>query len=441
MRGIRSRSASAVAALGAVVVSAGIGLTAGAAGAGAPAVGPHPQPAATVRPVAAAWTPRVLDARANVRQLVTCGATMYAVGHFHTIGHGGHRYIRRNAFSFDATTGAVTSWNPNVHGLVDSIALGPRCGVAYLGGRFTGVGTTKVHDLAAVSTRTGTVRPAFGHTTNGEVETLRMVRRGAQLLVGGAFTAVNGTDRAYLASLDPATGAVTGYLRPHVTGRLPGSSGRSMVYNEQVSRDGRRLLVEGDFNRVGGQLRHQIAELDLGTRHATLDPWRNYRLNHSQCSSDMIFYGRAAAFAPNGRTIYLAGTGFEGTSPFCDAVTAFTNTAPARVTWINKTGGDSLYAVAASRQDVYIGGHERWADNPKGLNSCGPGCVPRRGIGSISPSSGRALPWNPTRSRGRGADDLLLTRAGLWVASDTFYHSTHCAGASHPGICFFPRHE
>lgn len=435
MRGRGFRGARAVVALVAVVTAgASVVFAAPTSATVAPTAA-----SASVRTAAAPWTPRVLDARATVRQLVKCRQNIYAVGRFHTIGHHGHHYTRRNAFSFNATTGALTNWNPAVHGLVNSIALGPRCGIAYLGGRFTAVGTSKVHDLAAVSTRTGRVLAGFTHTTDGEVETLRLVRHGTQLLVGGAFTTINGVNRSYFASLDPATGHVTGYLRLRVTGKLPGSSGRSMVYNQEVSANGRRLLVEGDFDKLGGRTRHQLAELDLGPRHATLNPWRNYRLNHTRCSSDMIFYGRAAAFSPDGRTIYLAATGFQGTSPFCDAVTAFTNTSPARVKWINKTGGDSLYAVAASDQDVYIGGHERWADNPHGTDSCGPGCVSRRGIGAISPTTGKALRWNPTRSRGHGADDLLLTGAGLWVASDTFFHSKQCAGAFHPGICFFPR--
>jgi hypothetical protein len=149
-------------------------------------------------------------------------------------------------------------------------------------------------------------------------------------------------------------------------------------------------------------------------------------------------HGRSATFSPDQKTIYLAATGFEGSSPFCDGVTAFTNTATATVDWINKTGGDSLYSVAASETDVYIGGHERWANNPDGENSCGPGCVPRPGIGDISAHSGKATPWNPTRDRGHGADDLVLTSAGLWVASDTYLKSSRCAGKYHPGICFFP---
>ena len=34
--------------------------------------------------------------------------------------------------------------------------------------------------------------------------------------------------------------------------------------------------------------------------------------------------------------------------------------------WVNYAGCDSLFAVAADRRNVYIGGHERWANNADG---------------------------------------------------------------------------
>lgn len=56
----------------------------------------------------------------------------------------------------------------------------------------------------------------------------------------------------------------------------------------------------------------------------------------------------------------------------------------------------------------------------------------------LSPSTG-LLTFNPTRGRGYGADDMLLTGAGLWIASDNFDGSNQCGGVSgHSGICFLP---
>jgi hypothetical protein len=44
-----------------------------------------------------------------------------------------------------------------------------------------------------------------------------------------------------------------------------------------------------------------------------------------------------------------------------------------------------------------------------------------------------------SRDRGLGADDMLLTSAGLWIASDNDFGSSKCGGVSgHAGICFLP---
>lgn len=56
----------------------------------------------------------------------------------------------------------------------------------------------------------------------------------------------------------------------------------------------------------------------------------------------------------------------------------------------------------------------------------------------LSPSNG-LLTFNPTRSRGQGADDMLVTGKGLWIASDNYQNSAKCGGVSgHAGICFLP---
>jgi hypothetical protein len=393
---------------------------------------------ATVATTAASWTPDVASSNSNVQQLVQCGGTMYAVGTFSEITQGGHSYGRNNAFSFSATTGAVTSWNPNANGAVNTIALNSTCTTAYLGGKFTSLNGTAVKNIAAMNVSTGAVIPTFGHSASGQVWTLLLVNGGQDLMAGGVFTTINNTVKNYYASLDPTTGKVNTYFSAIVAGKLPPNAGSSMVYNQQLSPLGDHVLFEGDFTTIGGVGHLQAAELDLTSTAATLDPWSNSVMNSTYCATVEQFYGQAGAFSPNEQTIYIAATGYKGSSPYCDAVSAFSNTAAATNLWINKTGGDSLYAVAASATDVYIAGHERWANNPFGSDSCGAGCVSRPGLGDVSPTTGQATSWDPTRDRGHGADDLLITSGGLWVASDTFLNSKKCAGVNHPGICFLP---
>jgi hypothetical protein len=146
--------------------------------------------------------------------------------------------------------------------------------------------------------------------------------------------------------------------------------------------------------------------------------------------------------------IYTATTGFkpDGTSTKiprsgpCDAIIAYPAT-QARFgghKWINYTGCDSLYSVAADAQTVFAGGHQRFVSNPRGCDGPGPGAIEHPGLSEVSAATGAAQP-GPTRGRGYGAEDLLRTRAGLWIASDNTGDSDTCANRSgHMGICFLP---
>jgi hypothetical protein len=136
-------------------------------------------------------------------------------------------------------------------------------------------------------------------------------------------------------------------------------------------------------------------------------------------------------FSPDGSYFVLVSTGgARGTTGFCDAAGRWESSnesSTAQPTWINWTGGDTLHSVAITGSTVYVGGHQRWLDNPRGYNYAGAGAVSRPGIGSINPTTGKATAWNPTRTRGVGAKALYATPAGLWVGSDTtkFGHEYH----------------
>jgi hypothetical protein len=77
--------------------------------------------------------------------------------------------------------------------------------------------------------------------------------------------------------------------------------------------------------------------------------------------------------------------------------------------------------VAVTGAAVYLGGHQRYLDNPYGSDASGPGpgAVSRVGIGAVSPVTGKALAWNPTRARGVGVRAFVATQQGLIVGSDT----------------------
>jgi len=429
-----------------------------------------PALAGTVSPTPASGTPTLVDTGTTeqIRQLVQCGRTMYAVGTFTEIKHGSTTYARNNAFSFSATAPfAVTPWDPNVNGTVDTIAFnGTDCSTAYLGGHFTSVGGAAAKNIAAVDAA-GALVPGFKANASGEVNTLAVAH--GHLLAGGTFKGINGsTADPYFASLSPVTGKDDGFAHLNISGHYvyPGvHTNPTKVYNQQLSHSGNLDLVEGDFTSVGGLGRQQVFMLNLSGSAAQVTGWSSPEFDGSkgnlphgyayQCSLKEAFYIRAAAWSPDDSTVYTSATGFEPwnwstSSPrtgLCDSVAAFPAT-QAEVThkWVNYTGCDSLYSVAADSSAVYIGGHERWANNPNGCNHQGPGALPAPGMGGFDPSKLGALITNSSgtaglysRSRGRGADDLLRTSAGLWVASDIFGGSTSCGGQSgFAGICFLP---
>jgi hypothetical protein len=437
-----------VAALSALAVT-GSGLITGAAAAQSGPVSPHP---ATGTP--ALGTTGTVE---QVRQLVACNGVMYAVGTFTRISQGGQTVTRNNIFSFSQTAPyKITSWQPSTNGTVNSIQLTGDCRHAFIGGRFSQVDGSSAHDIAYIDTFNNTMVQGWGHSANGEVDTI--LRTGNHLLVGGRFTTINGSNRKYYVSLNLSTGKDDGYLNLNISGHyvFPGvGANTTEVYNQQLSPDGGHVLVEGVFTSVQGNARQQIFMLNLGSR-SKVSNWYSNEFN-AFCIKTEPFYIKAAAWAPNMSTIYVADTGknsagWTGKFPLtglCDAVAAFpgNRNGGLRHDWINYTGCDSLYSVAADSSAVYVAGHERWADNPNACNAQGKDGIPAQGMGGFTPgASGGTLLRNSSgtagrysRGRGFGADDMLLTHAGLWIASDNFAGVSQCGGVrGHAGICFLP---
>ena len=422
------------------------------AGSTALAAGPVSAATGPVSATPAAGTPQLnaTGAIEQVRQLAQCGGTMYGVGTFTSIKRYSGTFARDNAFSFSATSPyMVTSWNPDVNGIVNSIAFSPDCSIAYLGGAFTSIGGTAVKNIAAVSTSTGAVIPTFGHSANGQVETLQYYN--GHILTGGYYTSINNSSaNPYMTSLNAATGKDDGFIHLSISGnyQFPGvGSNPTRVYNQQLSNGGTLDLVEGDFTSVGGVPRQQIFMLDLSGSTAAVTGWTSPEFN-TNCNYNEAFYLQAASWSPDDSTVYVATTGYKpngtpaGSYPrtgLCDAAAAFPSTQTTVThTWINYPGCDSMFSTAADASTAYFGGHERWSENPNGCDFAGPGAINAPGMEGLDPATG-LLTFNPTRDRGQGADDMLVTGAGLWIASDNDNGSTQCGGVgAHAGICFLP---
>jgi hypothetical protein len=260
--------------------------------------------------------------------------------------------------------------------------------------------------------------------------------RGARLYAGGTFSAINGVSRVALVRVNAGSGAVDTRFNARLS--APGLR-RTRVEHFDITPDGSRMVVIGALLRVGTRPRTQIAMFDITGAPATVMSWYTDAYKPT-CRQGFDTYLRQVKFSPDGKWFVVASTG-RASSPtkLCDSATRFETGGGGRhnPTWVQRTGGDSLYSVAVTGRAVYVGGHQRYLDNPYGSDERGkgPGAVARVGIGAISPTTGRALSWNPTRKpRGVGVRAFLVVPSGLIVGSDT----ERLGGEFHARIGMFP---
>jgi hypothetical protein len=419
---------------------AGTALLTGAVVEGASAVNAdHGNRVVSPKPVS--FTPHAMDGSVNA--IVQVGQRIVAAGTFTRVSPSGtfddtsDDLIRNGIFAFDATTGVIDpDFNPNLDGSANSLATDGTS--VYVAGTFTAVGGVATHKRIAKLSADGTVSTAFKVQPNKAVN--EVVARSGRVYIGGVFTSIkNGTvthNRGALAALDANTGAVLAGVNLPFTGvydpnnNLNGKMGGvTHVARFDVTADGRKLAAVGNFAKVNGQTRVQVAVIDTNiatTGVATVSPWATNRFDraHNSCAAVFDTWTRDIDFSPDGSFFAITTTGAyaggSGSGTLCDTSSRWeTNSTGNEPTWVDYTGGDTSYGVAVTGDVVYVGGHFRWQNNPFRGDSAGPGAVPRSGIAALDATNGLPLSWNPGRTRGVGAQALYATPEGLWVGSDT----------------------
>ncbi|HEY7102352.1 MAG TPA: hypothetical protein VH573_12000 [Mycobacteriales bacterium] len=356
-----------------------------------------------------------------VLKMAEANGMLYAGGSFTTVTAAAGTtpqgtFARNKILAFNAANGNIsTAFAPNFNGDVWAIVASGTS--LYVGGNFSTVNGVARRALVKIDATTGAVDPTFNAKLTNNVSEAAIV--GGRLIVSGIFG-------KKIAALNLTTGADTGYITVPVTGSVASNAGPVEVYRFAVNPAGTKLVGVGNFTTVGGASHPRVFMLDLGAASATVSSWHYAPTGQMCAAASLPDYMRDVDFSPDGSYFVTVSTGFVPQSgqvgiALCDAATRFetANLAPTRPTWINYTGGDTLHSVAVTDLAVYVQGHQRWLNNPQGRDSAGPGAVSRPGIGAIDPTSGLALSWNPTKDRGVGGKDLLVTARGLWVGSDT----------------------
>jgi len=423
---------------------AGAGLV--AAPGGAEAFGPV-QPT-LVSAVPSAATPNV--ANGTVLTIALAGSKVIAGGTFTSASAPGTTtptVVRNNLLAFSSSTGAIDSaFNPGPNGTVEQVIAGPLPNTVYVMGAFSTIGGVTSKGIALLSSLTGTVVPGWKVATlDGVVWTARLA--GGHLVIGGTFTKISGVAHAGLGSLNPLTGALDlNPTTPHApfvniqlaghhnyTGATGQSNGPVGARRIDLSPDGTRLVVVGNFKTADGQSRDQILLADVSSSAAVVDPtWATAKFSAACANWAYDTYVRDVAFSPDGSYFAVGATGgntfdvnVDGSRSLCDTATRWatngtgTDVAP---TWIDYTGNDSFESIATTQTAIYLGGHQRWLNNSFGSDYADTGAVPRPGLVALDPVNGLPFSWNPGRNpRGAGAYALLATSTGLYVGMDTTY--------------------
>jgi hypothetical protein len=399
--------------------------------------------------VPAKSTPWVLDG--EVSEIVQIGNLMVAGGKFRQVRDPmrGATYAQRDLFAFDATTGLVSqTFRPRLNGRVRQLLPGPTADTVYVAGEFTKINNRGPQHLQLISISTGEAMSWFSPpSTNGRINTMELLPHD-RLFIGGSFTKLDGVSRGQLATLDATTGAFDPFLSLKLSGRHnnTGSGARAPVGAREsaVTPAGDRLVVTGNFRKADGRPRAQIVMLKLtGRTAAVATDWDTKRYGPICHSGAFDSYMRDVAMSPDGSYFVVTTTGGATKGSLCDTAARFETHAKGTAlspTWTSMPGGDTLWGVEVTPSAVYVGGHQRWLNNPSGAGRAGAGAVPRPGLAALDPRSGIPLDWNPGRNpRGEAAYDIYETDAGVWVVSDTEWIGNRRYHRSR--IAFFPYSE
>ena len=361
-------------------------------------VDPMANPVSLARPPAATST---------VWALVRDAGTMIVAGDFSDYGI----VDRRHLAAFDLSTKALDlAFDPApdsfvymVKGSVDGTSV-------FVGGEFANIAGVARSGLAKLDVTTGSADPAFVANTNSYVKDLAVDPDGTTLYAGGNFVTVNGVSRHRLAAVDTISGTVDPNFLVDLTQPTNDQSeggARALA----IDAAGTRLMVIGNFRLAAGLERPLVAQIDITGPTASVTTWRTDNYD-SPCARNKIGWMRDVDISPDGQTAYIVSAG-HFYYPACDSTNAFSMTpagAAISPTWTLKVG-DTLEAVAATSDAVYIGGHFRYLETETQSDA-------RFQIAALDPATGRGLNWRPNADGPLGVRALEWEPAGLFSGSD-----------------------
>ena len=326
------------------------------------------------------------ESEAFVSALAVVGDRLYVGGSFASIG--GQR--RRNLGVISVTGGEPVGWDPRPSGQVRSLAAAGD-GVL-VGGAFSGLDSRPRGGLAAIALDGATLLPfapnpsLYGYAAGMEA----IAVQGDAVFAAGDFDWIGGRRGRSLARLDARTGWAARRFDADVSAPRRGQTRAARASVHALAVHGRRLYVGGNFARIGGRRRHNLAALDTSTGRA-----KNWRADAN---------GHVRALAIEGQTLYVAGD-FTRLDGLRRRHVAAIDLPSGRVTAWRPNPDGRVRALAFAEGTVYLGGDFSRVAGQR-----------RTGLAAVNATDGATRPWRADANRAVHA--VAVVDASLYAGGD-----------------------
>jgi hypothetical protein len=224
------------------------------------------------------------------------GGTVWVGGDFNSIS--GQPRAKLAALHGDGSVDPTFNPDPGDKAVVSALTLSEDNSRVYFGGTFDHVKAEVRNNLAAVDSRTGALT-AWDPNATGAVSSL--TASGSLVYAGGNFTNIGATPRTFLGALDLTPGASFGAALPFAPkienlGQGAKAGEPPVVQSMDMSPDGTRLFIGGNFDHVNGVVRKNLAVLMLpsGEVDPNFDPGEpqgTVRVVHYEPGLGLLFAG------------------------------------------------------------------------------------------------------------------------------------------------------
>jgi hypothetical protein len=345
------------------------------------------------------------NGRVRTVQYSPDGSVIFMAGEFTSVRPpgsplGSNEVPRNHAAAFDATTGALLAWDPNLDGNVWALAVSPDGNTVFMGGDFLNVGGLTRNHLAAVDAFTG-VPTSWNPRANARVRVILPSPDGTLVYIGGEFGTVNGTAKQLVAAIDTAdrnlvpgfTASVTQY-NDTCPPRCP-----PVVASLALSPDGSTLYIGGHFGLIDGQGPFNNAgsvDAQTGSIPGTWNPNVFHQIAQSKNQKNTVY-----AILPYLDRVYICGdfasVGGEDAHNLASTLASDGSLVPGFAA--QDDGGTPACAIGGSL--LYMGGHFLEVDG-----------VPRSHIAAVDLTTGALDPWKPSANSARGLHAFATLGSG-----------------------------